>query len=430
MVERSRVVVVGAGITGLALRRELEERGVECLVLEAEDRPGGVIRSHRVDGRVLETGPQRTRRVASVRGLVASLGLEDRLIRGSGDLPLWVYVDGRLRRVPMSPWAFLTTDLFTWPGRARMLLEPLTGPARDGETVAEYVTRKLGREAYERLVGPLYGGVYGSDPRNMLMRHTLGPALETAGVDRGSLLVAAARWLLSGDPAPPPVSFEDGMQELTDALYREGEDRVVLSEPVRSVDVDDDGCRVESASGTRRADAVVLTCPADAAAGILEGTAPEASARLYRIRYNPLAVVHLAADERLEGYGYQIAAPEGFVTRGVTYNGSLFGGEHGREGVYTAYLGGATAPRAVERTDEEVASTAVNEFRRVTGLEAEVLRVGRTRMAAWDRSRAGLEEMELPPGVGICASYESRAGIPGRLAEAERVAGELADRLG
>lgn len=424
--ERTRVAIVGAGITGLALRRGLAERGVEALVLEASDRPGGVIESPRAGDRVLEMGPQRTRLVAPVRSLVEALGLEDRLLLADEDLPLHVYADGKLRRVPRSLGAFFTTDLFSWRGRARMLLEPLTGPAREGETVAEFVTRKLGREAYERLIGPLYGGIYGSDPRDMLMRHTLGPALETVGMEEGSLLLAALRWLLSGDEAPPPASFEGGMQELTDALHEEASDRVRLSDPVRGVAAEGDGWRLEAASGTVRAEAVVLTCPADSAAEILEGTVPEAAARLSRIRYNPLAMVHLSVEGGPEGYGYQIAPGEGFVTRGVTFNESLFGPGHGRRGVHTAYLGGATAPRAVERPDGELASTAVEEFRRVTGREAEVLRVGRTCMAAWDRSRAALEEVELPEGVRICAAYESRAGIPGRLAEAERLADELA----
>lgn len=424
------MAVVGAGITGLAIRRGLSARGVDCVVLEASDRPGGVILSPRQGDRVLEMGPQRTRLVAPVRRLVEELELEDRLVRAPDDLPLWVYADGKLRRVPMSAWTFLTTDLFSWKGRARMLLEPFTGPARDGETVADFVTRKLGREAYERLVGPLYGGIYGSDPRDMLVRHTLGPALETVEMGEGSLLFAAARWMLSGDEAPPAASFEGGMEELTDALYEEAADRVRLSEPVEGLEPTGGGWNVDTASGTLRARAVVLTCPADAASELLEGPAPEAAARLGRIRYNPLAMVHLEAPGSLEGYGYQIAADQGFVTRGVTFNESLFGAEHGRRGVYTAYLGGATAPRAVEASDGEVAYTAVEEFRRVTGLEAEVLRVGRTRMAAWDRSRAALEEMELPPGVRICAAYESRAGIPGRLAEAERTAGELAGETG
>ncbi len=420
------MAVVGAGVTGLALGRALAARDVDCVVLEAEDRPGGVIRSARVGGRVLEDGPQRTRLVAPVRRLVADLGLEDRLVRAPDGIPLHVYADGKLRRVPTSLGAFLTTDLFTWRGRLRMLLEPFTGPARDGETVAEFVSRKLGREAYERLVGPLYGGIYGSDPRDMLVRHTLGPALETAEMGGGSLLAAAARWLLSGDRAPPAATFEGGMQELTDALHREGADRVRLADPVRSVRSDGDGWRVRSRAGEVAADGVVLTCPADAAAEILEGAAPEAAARLARIRYNPLAVVHLEVADGPEGYGYQVAAGEGFVTRGVTFNESLFGPGHGRDGVHTAYLGGATAPKAVERSDGELAATAVDEFRRVTGRGAEALRVSRTRMAAWDRSRAALEEMELPAGMRICAAYESRAGIPGRLAEAGRVAEGLA----
>lgn len=427
--DRVRVAVVGAGITGLVLARELEERGLSSLVLEASDRPGGIIRSPRVRGRVLEMGPQRTRLVEPLRRLIASLDLEERVLEAPDDLPLWVYAEGKLRRVPMSFRAFLTTDLFSWTGRARMLLEPLTGPAREDETVAEYVTRKLGREAYERLVGPLYGGIYGSDPADMLMRHTLGRALETAGMDEGSLLLAAARWLLSGDPAPPPVSFEGGMEELTDALYREGADRVRLSVPVTGLERDAGRWRVRTEGRDVAADAVVLTCPADAAAELLEEAAPGAAARLARIRYNPLALVHLEAGESLEGYGYQVVASEGFVTRGVTFNESLFGPEHGRRGVYTAYLGGATAPKAPGRSDGELGATAREEFRRVTGLDAAVLRVGRTRMAAWDRSRAALEEMTLPAGVELCAAYESRAGIPGRLLEARRTAGELAARL-
>lgn len=416
------VAIVGAGITGLALGRELSERGVESFTLEARERPGGIIHSPEARGRVLEMGPQRSRRVGPVERLVRALGLEDRLLTAPEELPLFVFVEGKLRRVPTGPLAFLSTDLLTPSAKLRMLLEPFTGPAREGETVAEFVTRKLGRQAYERLVGPLYGGIYGSDPREMPMEYTLGAALETVGFTGRSLVLAAGRWMLSGGASPPAVSFEDGMQELTDALYRERKERIRLGTPALGLAAGAGGWRIATQVGELRARRVVLTCPADRAAELLGRAAPEAARRLARVRYNPLAIVHLLSDLEIEGMGYQIAPREGFGTRGVTFNEALFG----REGVYTAYLGGASAPELPSEPDEAVARVAREEFRTVTGAAAEVVRVGRTRMAAWDRSRAELEGLELPGGVHLCAAYEARAGIPGRLEEARRLAGELA----
>lgn len=420
------VVVVGAGITGLVLGRELRARGVDAYTLEAEERVGGIIRSPRVEGRVLESGPQRSRLVGPVAGLIDELGLRDRLLEAPDDLPLFVYVAGALRLVPTTPREFLATDLLTPGAKLRLLLEPFTGRVREGETVADFVTRKLGRQAYERLVAPLYGGIYGSDPAEMPMEYTLGRALETVGFTGRSLVLAAGRWMLSGGESPPAVSFVDGMEELTDALYAERDDRVRLGTAARALRRADGGWRVATDAGEVGARRVVLTCPADRAAEIVRGPAPAAADRLDRVRYNSLAIVHLDSDVALEGYGYQIAHEEGFGTRGVTFNESLFG----RERVYTAYLGGATAPELPGRPDEEVARIAREEFRRVTGGEADLLHLDRTRMAAWDRSRAELEGIELPEGVHLCAAYESRAGIPGRIEEARRLAAELVRELG
>lgn len=430
--EETHVAVVGAGITGLALDRALADRGVPSLVLEAAGRPGGIIRSLRVEGRVLEMGPQRTRLARPVRRLVDELGLRDRLLTAPEDLRLHVYRDGRLRPVPTTPAEFLRTDLLSVRGKLRMLLEPLTGPARRGETVKGYVTRKLGREAHDHLVGPLYAGLYGSDPDRMLVRHTLGKALETAGFTGRSLVLAGARWMLSGGATPPAVSFVDGMQELTDALCREAGERIHLGTPVTGLRASDgdgaDGGRrvVESEGGEVRAREIVLTCPAHAAAGILGGAAPGAAGRLRRLAYNPLAVVHLCGDCELEGHGFQVAPQEGLATRGVTCNDSLFG----RDGVYTAYLGGVTWPEVEDRTLEEIGEVARGEFARITGCRTRVLHAGRTEMPAWDLSWRALEGLVLPEGVHLCASYVSRAGIPGRITAAAEMAGELAEAAG
>lgn len=425
----TRVAIVGGGITGLALRRALDARGVESLVMEATGRPGGVIHSPVVEDRVLEMGPQRTRLVRPVERLVRELGLEDRVLTPPDDLPLYVYRDGALRRVPFTVPAFFTTSLLTWKGKLRMLVEPFTGSARPGETVEEFVTRKLGREAYEYLVAPLYGGIYGSDPGEMLVEYTLGEALQTVGFAGESLVLTGARWMMSGDPAPPAASFVNGMQELTDAMCREAGDAVRLDTPVHSVRREDSspdrGWTVVTDSGPVAARRVVLTCPADEAARILGEAAPEQARRLGRFNYNPLAIVHLVGDSDLVGYGYQMVHREGKASRGVTWNDSLFD----RDGVYTVYLGGASRPEVVDWPDEEIGRVARDEFRQVTGHDTRVLRVGRTRMPAWDRSWRVRDELEMPAGIRICANYVARAGIPGRLADARETAEALAAGL-
>ncbi|HYO45790.1 MAG TPA: FAD-dependent oxidoreductase [Gemmatimonadota bacterium] len=412
--------IVGGGLTGLALAHELAKRRVEHVVLEAADRPGGVIRSGRIEGRVLEFGPQRARMTGSLATLVGELGLEREVVYAPEGLPLYVWTDGALREVPFSLRSLVTGDLLTWRGKLRLAGEPLTAGLRDDERVAALLTRKLGREAYERLVGPLYGGLYASDPADMVVGLSMANALRELGIRRSFLLRLLRR---GGSIAPPAAcSFRDGIQTLTDALHAPHAGSVWLGCPARGLRRWGKGWAIELEEGAVETEIVVLTCDAPAAARLLAEVAPEAAGRLGRLVYNPLAVVHLhAPGTGLRGLGYQVALGEELTTRGVTWNDSLFG----REGVYTAYLGGTKSHGLVEEPDDRLGKIAVDEFARVTGYAARVLNVSRAKMPAWDVSWRALEGLELPSGIRVAASWRSRPGISGRLAEAERLAAEL-----
>lgn len=414
------VGIIGAGLTGLALALELDRRGLPFVVLEATDRPGGVIRSDRVEGRVLEWGPQRVRRTASFNSLVDELDLAGRLVEAPPGLPLFVYAAGRLRRVPFSVSDFLTTDLLCLRAKARVLAEPLTGPPRDDESVADLFTRKVGRDAYQRLVGPLYGGLYASDPARMTVGLSLRHVLREFGIGRSFL----ARLVRGGGRISPPAActFDEGLQVLTDALYERNAGRIRLSTPAIELELRDRKWTIVTLDDRVEVETVVLTCPAPSAGVLLEPVAPQAADRVKRLVYNPLAIVHLHAETDLVGLGYQIALSEDLATLGVTWNDALFG----RDGVYTAYLGGARHPQVVELHDQEIGEVAVREFVAVTGHDARPISVARERVPAWDRSWAVLEDLVLPEGIMIAANWWSRPGIPGRLAEAARTARELA----
>ena len=422
-----RVGIVGGGITGLSLLHHLAERDVDAVCFESSPEPGGVIRSTTEAGRVLEHGPQRLRLSEPVEAIVEAVGLDDELRVADDSLPLYVYADGALRRVPRSIRSFLATDLLSVRAKLRVLAEPLTAPGKPDETVAELFARKFGDETYRNLLGPLFGGMYASDPARMPARHSLSALLRLEERD-GSLLRAALGRI--GDEAPPPASFDDGLQRLPRAIAERYGERVHLGTPVSALDADEDGFVLRtdgsgSAAGDEtRVDRVVVTTAAPAAADLLEGLAPDAAERLRRLTYNPLALVHLRSDAEAEGFGYQVCRDEDLHTLGVTWNASLF--DH--DGVFTAFLGGMTDPEVLDRGDVGLGALAASEFSAVMGASADVLDVTRLQRGfpAYDRSWDDLAGLSLPPGLDLATNYTARMGIPSRVREAAELAESIA----
>ena len=417
-----RVAIVGAGITGLALTHHLHEQDVECRTFEAANEPGGVIRSRTIDNRVVEAGPQRMRRTPGVDNLIETVGLHGATIEAE-EAPLYVYADGQLREAPMDVKTFLRTDLLSWRGKLRFLAEPATRRGRPEETAAELFTRKFGREAYERFIGPLYGGIYGSDPAEMPAAYALAGLLERER-KAGSLLQAFRQRVGQGQTAPP-LSFEEGNQQLAHALYDHYGDCIELDTPVSAIEPTDSGDYGVRAGGeTYDADHVVLTTPADQTATLLDDHA-EGAEGLTEMTYNPLAMVHLVADCEREGFGYQVAFGEDVRTLGSSWNASMFD----RDGVYTAFLGGMHDPEVVERPEAEIGSVARREFEQMMDCNAEVLNVETRKrwFPAYDHSWDALERFETPPGIHLATNYTARMGIPSRIREAKELADQLAD---
>lgn len=415
-----RVAVVGAGITGLALTEYLAARDVDVMTFEADSEPGGIMRSRRIDGRVVEDGPQRLRLTDELESLVETVGMTDELRYAPESLPLYVYADGKLRLVPKAIREFLRTDIVSTREKFRMLRELFSAPIDDEETVADAFRRKFGTRASQRLFEPLIGGMYGSDATTMPAGYALERLID-AEAEYGSLLRLAVSRLRRGRTLPPVVSFDDGVQRLPEALYDRHSPYVHLDQAVESIEeFAGNQYAVRTGRGSVGVDSVVLTVPATPAAHLLADLPDTTIDPLRDVRYNDLVLVHLETALEKQGFGYQVASTSSLHTRGVTWNTALLD----RDGVATAFLGGMNAAALLDRSDEAIGEIAAEEFESVTGASASVLDVRRLPevIPAYDESIRAVDEISLPADIHLATNYTDRIGIPGRLRHAKRLA--------
>ncbi len=322
------VIVVGAGLSGLVTAHGLHRAGLSVQVLEAAERPGGVIGSERRDGVLFERGPNSGMDVSpAINGLLDELGIRAQRVDASRTAARrYVIFNGRLQALPTSAGTFLTTPVFSAAAKLRLLAEPFVrrAPASTEESIAAFVRRRLGREILDYAVEPFVSGIYAGDPQQLSLRAAF-PRLHEFEQRYGSLvrgaIISARQRRHSGEKSKAAAlsfSFRDGMQTLTDALAASLPAVECRAAVVGVARVADGGFLVEiggSVADRRRARAVVLALPAHAAARLVDPLAPAAAAALAAIPYAPIAIV-VSAYRRaqighpLDGFGFLAPAVE------------------------------------------------------------------------------------------------------------------------
>jgi oxygen-dependent protoporphyrinogen oxidase len=367
-----RTVVVGAGLSGLAAAHALAERGGDVVVLEAAPRAGGVVRTERRGGFLLELGPNTVRPTPELMRLISQLGLSGEVGFADPRAPRYVDFAGRLHALPGSPGALLASRLLTPAGKLRLLLEPFVRRGGiEGESVRDFVTRRLGEEAAERLVEPFVGGVFAGDASRLAIESAF-PLLSRLERDHGSLLrgmLASARPRQPGPRLPKGLlSFREGLSMLPAALARRlGAALRTACGPV-SFSPRAGRWIVADSRAEFEADRVILAVPADAASALVRGFAPDAARALDGIPYPPLAVLHLAWPESallrpLEGFGHLVAPSPTRRILGAVWSSSLFPGRApAGQVLLTVFVGGRRDPEALALNDGELVALAARDL--------------------------------------------------------------------
>src|SRR5580700_3783094 len=368
-----KVVIIGGGISGLAVAYRLKRLGIPSLVLEANARPGGVIATTRRKGFLFETGPQFPRFPVPLWQLVRELNLDGEFVAGNPAANRYIFRHGQLHPAPFSPMGVIKTRLVGISSKLRILADPFgySHPPDHEESLAQFIERKFDREILDNLVDPFISTVFLGDASKMGMESAF-PALVEWERRKGSLLrgalstrkarrnpsapiVAAPRPALHAatsvgtngngsklhitEALPALGSFKSGMATLQARLAD------VLGTAVRY------NVAASSIAPTQHGDAsatsnwqiylpggesiltehVVLAVPAHVASILLTPGAPELASLLGGIEYAPICVVssgynRSAVRNTLDGFGFLVPRNEGLRTICTFWNSSLFSG--------------------------------------------------------------------------------------------------------
>lgn len=466
-----RIAVLGGGIAGLAAAHKLHEltssaslpERPEILLLEGASRLGGVICTEKVEGCLLERGPDSimTQKPWAL-DLCRRLGI-DRLLIKTDERFRRTFVafkevlhpvpEGFIMLAPTQWWPFVSSPLFSPLGKLRMAMDLVLPRARNNtdESLASFVRRRLGREALERMAQPMVGGVYTADPDKLSLRATMPRFLDLeekygsvikgiteeqrkGTANGGNSNDSGARYSLF-------VSFGDGIQVLVDALASKlPPPSVRLGATVSRLVPGADGTRwsVQLANGESiAADGVIVALPAYSAAGILQSADQELSNQLRKIEYASSAVLNLvyeraSIDHPLDGFGFVVPATESLSLMACSFSSVKYSGRAPAGKVLLrAFLGGALKPRLLELSDEELVAAVAGDLKKLLGVKGKPLQ---TQLTRWPRSmpqyhvgHLGIVEavdkrlLELP-GLALAGNAYRGVGIPDCVRSGEQAA--------
>jgi len=472
------VAIVGGGITGLSAAWNLQRlardngRPLSYTLLESGDRWGGKIKTDTIEGFgdepfVIEGGPdsfitskpwawQLTKQLELVPEALPTN--DDRrqtfVLQRGKPVPL---PDGVMMIVPTRFTPFALSPLISPLGKLRMGLDLLIPRRKDGrdETLADFIRRRLGDEALDKIAEPLMSGIYNAEAEKQSVLATF-PRFRDIEARYGSLIrgmLAAKRARASAPdsqsaeadkPASIFVSYRAGMNTLVDSLLGELDGDLRLNTAVTGMTMALDGYyELLTSGGMLRARAVILAVPAYAAAAILHAIAPDAAEALRQIRYVSTGTISLGfrrdeIDHPLNGFGIVIPRSERRPINAITWSSTKF--DHrapGNAALLRVFFGGSRSPEMMDKPDEELRAIVKQELAKIMGIHAEpiVERIYRWRRAnpqydVHHLERVAAIEAALPAGLLVAGSPYRGIGIPDCVHQGQQASDQVYSYLG
>jgi oxygen-dependent protoporphyrinogen oxidase len=387
-----KISIVGAGISGLATAQAILMRkpDAEITLFEATSRVGGKVWTESSqEGYLCEGG---------VNGFLDKIPRTLELCREAGVSPVhadaaaakrYVYSRNELHKLPEKPPEFLSSRLLSIRGRLRVMYETIVGGTDNpDESLAQFATRRLGREAYQCLIDPMASGVFAGNADKLSLRSCF-PRINEIEEQYGSLIralislqIKAKREGNKKTPGPGPggtlTSFDNGMSALTNSLAEQLGSRIRLSTGVKSISRNGNRYTLQLESGAQEeSDALILAAPAFAQASMLQQLDPTLTDLLSGIPYPALSVCCFGykkeqVEQIPDGFGFLVPSREKRAVLGTIVDSNVFSGRAPEGSILLrSMVGGARTPEFALLPDEQLIDRVRSDLQDILGLKAE-----------------------------------------------------------
>jgi oxygen-dependent protoporphyrinogen oxidase len=388
MTNKKSVVVIGAGISGLATAYWLNKNGFEITILESKSEAGGAMETINENGFLIDFGPNSGLETTPlIRRIVDEIGLSDQMIYANETSnKRYILRAGKLHALPTSPLAFISTKLFSTKAKLRIMAEPFFGKSNDGyyQSMAQFVKRRLGKEFLDYAIDPFVSGVYAGDPYKLSVKSAF-PKLFRLEEIYGGLVKGMIKGVRErkkraeqSKQSAKMFSFINGMQTFPKAIANRLNNKIQFECNVESVEYGTRNWIVKYVYNGElkeiKTDFVLSTIPAYAASGLFSNFDPEFTKHAYAIYYPPVMVLYLGFNKKdilrkLDGFGFLIPSNERKSFLGAIWSSTIFPNRcNDDKAAFTLFIGGARSPFLFDLQTEKLVEKVINEFKQIMGI--------------------------------------------------------------
>ena len=384
--KNKKICILGGGLSGLSTAWKKKKEGHHITLIESGPQVGGVLQSEKKNGYLLDYGANTlSLRNQNTSDTLEKMGaLTHALDANPKANKRFIVRNQKLVALPLNFKSFLSSPFLSPKGKLRMLLEPFLpkGNLDKLESVADFISRRLGQEALTYCGNPFISGIYASAPETLNLANAF-PALFEMEQQHRSLFIGMLKTPGSKKTKTRLLSFPEGMQQLGFLIQKNLKpEEVLTNESVLTVTRLAQGWKVKSRNIAGNlselvCDEVISTIPVDQISNItwenIKGR--ENFNNLTKVTYFPLSMVFLgmkkeSIEHNLDGFGFLVPRKENLSILGTLFSSTLFENRAPKGNILlTTFVGGERMPDFALAPDKQIYDAVEKDLSKLLGMK-------------------------------------------------------------